>query len=353
MRTLKFAPHIPDVSTTDMNEALRIATEDLQVAEVATLCSDIKVSDEGVFTIGNKHKDILLTKEAFVDFCSLLGIPKPFARSIPDDLLITNIRRLQELHSKGVSIFLNKDNVIVGCTDSANEEVQYDQVIEHFLDKDVKEITLGPQLMKITLMFENVVVDVPTRNEQLYTGSFIYHSAVQKLKLNMTTGLYRTQCTNSFLMPLVGKVKANYIGKVENRLLRFAEDVRIYNSDALDRLTLLLKERAELPLNVLEFQKLWNRFSLKFNSTTADNIFKVAEEDRKNILTEARETTRLIKQNQLDPTVTVNIPNTGLIFYDTINNVTAYAHEQFEGFDRFALEQAGGDILQSALLGKF
>ena len=95
MYDFKFAKTIIPLHTNDVNEAL-LFTENLKIEAEPSLIRNLTMNDDGTITYNGEPKKI--TKYGFESFCRKLGIPTAFARKIPGDLLLNNIRRLSEVY---------------------------------------------------------------------------------------------------------------------------------------------------------------------------------------------------------------------------------------------------------------
>lgn len=142
--------------------------------------SSVTVNLDGSITIGNTNYSV--TKWAFEKFCSVLGIPRPFARKIPPDLLLDNIRRLIAERTAGVDDMVmfhfanvNSNEVIFGCT---KEDYLFVSAID-FLTAlaamdgtgyQLQDLLVSDRLVEADLLVENTVLTTPTTRSQFSVG---------------------------------------------------------------------------------------------------------------------------------------------------------------------------------------
>lgn len=102
---------------------------DRKKSERSILYKSIAITPNGQITIGTTSYNC--TKWAFEQFCARLGIPKPFAKKIPSDLLLDNITRLIKEKAIGDNTqiqfhfadFAGVDT-IVGCTKDEHQFIE-------------------------------------------------------------------------------------------------------------------------------------------------------------------------------------------------------------------------------------
>ena len=116
---LSFAPEKEHVDVKSMDEALdavktfktkpqKVSLKDITVSLNGG--ANLKVDEEGI----SKPQVMKMTQWSLQSLCRFLGIPDPFARKIPIDLLQKNISRLlQEKREDFVSLLIGKENEIV------------------------------------------------------------------------------------------------------------------------------------------------------------------------------------------------------------------------------------------------
>jgi hypothetical protein len=152
-------------------------------------------------------------------------------------------------------------------------------------------------------------------------------------------------------MPFMGKIRANYMTKDhEQRLLRFADNVRCYDESVLAQLRQNFSSTFNIrKLTDKDIKKYWQNINRTVGSADADQIMKMNEEDRKDLIkvVSQRETANK-RARLLGQSVEDSIP-TELLAYDILNDITAYA-QKVPVIERVALERRGGDMIKQMVL---
>ncbi len=228
--SLKFAKEKKGVFTSDVNEALKVS-EKLTVNPIEIQLQELEINEDGTVKNGEERK---VTKYGFENLCKILGIPKPFAREIPTELLFHNIKELQSnMGSREVILLEREDGTIANIVKPPYLESSYTDVLSHFSEReDIQYIDINESLLTIALTFKDIEIKAPdivtdefVKPDILYVGTWIYNSVLERTSLHMESGFYRTHCQNSYIAPFLGKVRANYLKEPEERLLRFVEYV--------------------------------------------------------------------------------------------------------------------------------
>lgn len=113
METTLFQP-IKDIQEIERIQNL-YETEELNL-------HDINVNSNMEITIGESEK-MQGTEDFYQSFYNLLGIPYPFTRKIPNDLLLTNIERLEQEFNRPVKI-VRRGDVLVNVVNNMNKKGQ-------------------------------------------------------------------------------------------------------------------------------------------------------------------------------------------------------------------------------------
>lgn len=331
---------------TDMNKALEEAAT-LVVNPITATVGDIEVTPEGSIDFGNG--DAKTTKHGFESFCKILGIPPKFARAIPADLLLHNIKRLSK-DNAGIEITLleRDDGTFASIVKSPYKEIPYADVLSRFIDRNsIKKVEISEELMKIVFRFEQLKVPgLDDAKDTLYISDYILSSLIKETSLHAVAGLYKTQCENSFITPLLGKVRADYMKESEKRLEKFAQAFECYDNDLVATVFRNLSNNVNKYMRLPEFKYVWNHCSKLIGDADTDMLFEIDEDRRKVLLAEANEYISNAKKakalGQLVP------PPDTIPFeqYDIANKVTLIAQERLAGIDLVKAETLGGMILQ-------
>jgi hypothetical protein len=352
-----FAPFLPAHRTTDPNEALDIV-KDLAVQPVEVRLGDLVVGEDGALALCNAktaQKDLYVpTRYAMQSFCSILGIPKPFARQIPLDLLLTNIHRLQNASADQNVCLLVRPGTdqVANIVKAPYTEISYIDFLTAFIAKtNIKHIDITEELVKISLNFDEKRISFGEEGEGLLVQTAIYNSILRSVPLQMSSGLYRTLCENSFVMPFLGKVKANYLLEEGPRLLRFADNVEVHDGEVLQHIFNFASSIPARPLHINEWSMLWKRVKTLVGDADADNIMETDEATRKDTLTKALDWQNEKKNARLKGTLAPDPIVTPDFVYTIANNITAFAHsEAVAGMTQMRLERLGGLCLEKFIL---
>lgn len=351
---LSFAPNIPAKSFTDINEAVKYA-EEVTVITNQMVLGDLLINSDA--TIGTDHTKI--TRYGFEKLCSILGIPKPFARMIPNSLLFENIRQLK-IDNQGTEIvILTRENgEVASIVKAPYKEPTYGEVLAAFAERpDIRYIDLGERFLTIHCAFDDVfMVDgqptVPITEavrKRMIAGTFIYSSIVKETQLRMISGFHTPIEGNSFICPFLGTAKANY--KHEDKALlvsKFAELIRCYNADIVNRLA-NRKDLFKENLSQDDVARLWSSVSRSLGKSVADTIIGLKEEERKELLTDVKQWKSENNQNKLEGKEP--IPGMESIFsmYKTLNAIAAYAKVNLHEDDRRDVEKISGNWFKRLL----
>jgi len=227
-KDFKFAEHAKVEVFTDAKEALQ-RSFDITVNPVPAVVEEIQVTADGKIVFRGEQKSISLN--GMESFLKILSIPPLFARKLPTDLLLYNIDKLiKDSPAKPIFVLERPNNNIASIVQDPYTEIPYNEVIGRFIERPVKNIELSESLLKMTFVFDTLKVpDLDDSQDTLYIGEYLVSSLTKLTSLQAIAGLYRTQCSNSFIMPILGKLKANYMKKEDVRLLRFADAFECYD----------------------------------------------------------------------------------------------------------------------------
>lgn len=343
----QLAPASKEVLYKNPDEAL-LAASNMVVSPTEILIGDLKVNKAGQLVLG-ENDTRFITKHGLESFCKILGIPTQFARVIPEELLLTNIQRLSnERASDSVTVLERPNGEIASIVKAPYKEIPYADVLSSFIDRVPSEIALSETLMRALFIYDKE--KVPGFDDSLdtfYIHENLLASINGSVKLQATAGLYRTQCTNSFILPLFGKLSANYQFEPEKRLGHFADAFKFYSTEGVDLINNRFANQKEITLYEHQVKVLWEKFSVLASKSEADKLFGFQEEDIRNaLLANAREYLASFKRakdrNETPP------PPTPTFWkgYDIANSITQHAHEVLHDLDRMRAEALGGSIIQ-------
>lgn len=348
MDKLKFAPAKPAVRVNTIPEAYeQVLRLELSVTPTRTELGKLLVLPDGTIKLGELYRPA--TSYGFINFCKILGIPEPFANKIPIDLLLTNIKRLQEEHSGvSVSVLERSDGTIANVLKGEYKEVDYTSFLSNFDGMTVKYVDVGERLMVLAATFEELPV-LFKEDDPLYVGTYVYNSILRTTPLHMFSGLFRTQCSNSFLAPYMGKFRADYKLEPEERMLRFVESIRCYDEKMVRKM--------QESFNILETRRMfegevvrvWKKLNSIVGPLDSDLILGLNSDMRKAMVQE--ESAREIKNKlaKLRGEAVREKSLSSLMYYDVLNAITANARDRHQE-EKKVLENIAGVFLKEAVL---
>ena len=331
---------------TDMNEALNKSSE-LVVNPVEATVGDIAITSSGLIDFGGEQRQT--TRVGFESYCKLLGIPPQFGRHIPEDLLLHNIERLsKDRGGDRVTLLERNDGTFASIVKSPYKEIPYIDILSRFIDRNnIKKVEISEELMKIVFTFEELKVpNLDDRENTLYIGDYVLSSLIKETSLHAVAGLFRTQCDNSFIMPVLGRLKANYLKVPEKRLELFAQAFECYDSDLVATIFRNVSNSVNKHIKKHQFKHIWERYGKILGKTEADQLFSINEDQRKLLLAEASSYISETKKARALGQVVLPPEDTVFECYNIANQITTVAHQRLDGIDSVKAETLGGTILQ-------
>ena len=346
--TLTFAENRSIVSTRDLSTAISVA-ESLLVTPHFTTVGALIVNENATLTNGTTKK---ITKYGFERFCGILGIPRPFARKIPEDLLFENIQRLQKSQPDLEVVILQRpDGDIASIVSTPYDEYTYGEMLAVLGEKpDIASFEIGERFLRMDIDLKKTMFSAKDPNDFFYVRNFIIGSIVKETSLHSYSGLYRTICSNSFIGPYMGNIKANYMLEKTTRLLRFASIcANNYSGDVYNRMSTNMKTLPDKLLNEHEFVGIWKNVKTVIGNGEADAILKTSEEERKQIMRRVNVWQKENVQFKLEGIALHSEVPMPVLAYDAVNAITERS-QAFNGPERIKLEKIGGDWLRTYLL---
>lgn len=331
---------------TNMNEALEEASL-LVVNPVEATVGDIVVTPEGLIDVGGDQRKT--TTRGFESFCKILGIPPKFARGIPKDLLLHNIERLsKDVPGTPITLLERPDGNFASIVRSPYKEIPYADILSRFVDRDsIKNVSISEELMKVMFKFEQLKVpDLDDNRNTLYISEYMLSSLIKEIRLQVNSGLFKTQCENSFIMPILGKLYADYTKGADKRLEKFAQSFECYDNELIATIFRNLSTGVNKHISLPQFKYVWNRYSKLVGKFDADVLFDIDEDRRKALLAEATLYMSQVKKAKALGQVISPPENTPFECYSIANEITTAAHESMAGVESVKAEILGGTILQ-------
>ena len=345
--SLVFAKPKGYVKTTDPNKALELASQFVVTPESLKL-GDLQINQDGTIKNATVRN---VTQLGFENLCKILGIPRPFSRMIPIDLLFENIRELQkENESKHITLLNRSNGEVANIIKGGYSEASYMEFISHFTEReDIKYYEVGEVMSTICLAWQDKVVYGKGDKDPLLVSTFIYNSILKECSLHMFSGLYRNTCENSFIMSMFGRMRANYMLKPDLRMTRFVEGVRLYDPIIFERLQSRFPSLPERRMFEFEITTLWKKLERVVGSGEADLLFKLPEEAREVIVDNVSAWQKKNKYAKLKGEAQDEPILSDVLVYDVVNDVTSYARE-LHGTEKKSLEKIAGQFIEKICL---
>jgi len=305
--------------------------------------------DEGLICTSNKN--FPMTKKAFKDYCRLLGIPDPFARKIPTDLLYHNIDTLKA-RLAGDQIILVHDKKDKGII-RINKAPFVASPVDRIVDK-LSAMNLSPVFIKtnsdrinMTLINEEVEEIMVEHNDPTKLGFCLRMSDATPSALIARAGLWRFVCSNGVILGqnfgfIRQKVKVG--NSPEIILNTFFEQIANLNTK-MDKIKNGLVAMVNTELTDREAMKIWSKVKRHTSDLNiADSVLGISEDERKALkaLIRARDVQLRLGAFREDSTDLEDKPFRGSI-YNIYNQIT----DKAKGYPldiRLKLETIGGEL---------
>ena len=222
--------------------------------------SQLMVDDIGNIKLNNETKEI--SRTGLKNLCSFLGIPNPFAKKIPTDLLIHNINRLtrerlEKDRRTAFSAFFNSENHIVDIHDKDNHDISLEQFFGTYsnLNDDEHKIKFSFQNNEFSAKFflNNDQSKITLANHEHLLGTTLDGSLTGRFSPDVSMGLYTLVCSNGLTV-----LDRNFLDSSIEISLKYdiKNIIENFNSDKL--FNYLLSQRDDLikQLSVLESHEL-------------------------------------------------------------------------------------------------
>lgn len=313
--------------------------------------SDIEVTDSALFTTPEGCFEP--TAEAFERFCGLLGIPRPFARHIPEDLLNQNIQRLmKEYKDFEVNFTTTAGLRLIGVQEHKNDQKKPFDLTNFLIqvaatklqDQDfkLKELIINDQginlISTLPLTMEPVPGDITEIGLAIQSSDSNYFQTMANL------ALYRLVCTNGAVLPSSwGKVvRSTKEEKIEDQLTIFSNKLSQLKING-EKIGKAYKAMPEVKVEDEDFVSYWTKMnSILKAAKNVDKIMEIDEDSRKYM--KGKVTTRKKAIKNLEENVSAPATLEDVSYYDIYNRVTSEEKNQ-TGIKRKQLLKLGGTVL--------
>lgn len=336
--------------TSDLNQVLEwITNRKLNTALLPI--GGILVSDNGLITYNGIERPC--TQWAFEKFCGNLGIPRPFARKIPPDLLLNNIRRLiQESAGKEIQIH-DAEKGIVGVASK-----NYYPIDNEEFTKEIVNMNLNPWQLKTVHLFDRGISAYfinarfpklePIKGDITEAGLVMRNSDTGGSNLTSKMFLYRLVCSNGAVIPeewgSIKRLVSNKISK-EKSLLNFVSRTKQLETN-FQRLTDFYIQMTKMNITDVFLKESWNSVVrvIKDDKET-DEVFGIDEDRRKQIFLKIKVRDKENKKRFLIQESEEMPEQVNFTYYDIYNKISAAGKErQFE--EKYEMEKISGDIFK-------
>jgi len=316
------------------DEGMKLADTDFLVEETIVDLADLSLNEFGSISCGGDEYQI--TDWAFESLCSLLKIPKEFARTIPTELLLQNFERLKVEKNKKVNMFISRNTVInlieapYFPTKNKDLLIRLNNVAGE-LSLGVNEIRTSDRGMVLSFLKEGLSLE-PMPGDITRFGINIQNSETGYRGAKANFYLLRLVCTNGAVASNNwGSVKLDYDARIsrERSLSNFIEGIKKLGVD-FKKFNDFYNGLINRELKAYEFINIWRRLSRVVGNEEADRISMVSQDVRNHLNKEVREGNRLLP--------------TGVALYNLYNAVTEAARRH-QFIQRQNLEVLGGALI--------
>lgn len=346
---LSFAPEKEYSDVKNMSEAFNMVKV-LETESKKVSFSDITISLNGGAILKTKEETMKMTQWSLQSLCRFLGIPDPFARKIPIDLLLENISRLlREKGSDFVSLLIGQEKEIVNIVktnykpfrnkdllsklDALNNiEWESMKISSKGFDLNVIDPTIKP--------LEPKVGDVTKIGFRVINSDTGYRDAVAKVYL------FRLTCVNgATLTDDWGVVRRNANRNVsyERDLEHFVNGVQNLKVN-FDSLKTVYDKMPETFLTDFQVEGIWKAISRIAGPEQADAIISKDDEGRKAILHLV--SAKRAHNRQLFVEALKEAEPTDVNAYDAHNRITD-ASKQYKWQDALRMQAIGGRMIST------
>ena len=323
-----------EVSIKNIEEALSLVNSDFLVEKYGADLKEVEMSEDGQISSGGISYPI--TDWAFESLCSLLRIPKEFARRIPVELFLENLNRLKVEHNQRIVILVSR-NIIINVVPHPYIFAENRDILKHLdeimgqLNLELHEIRLSDRGMDISFLKEGVEVE-PVPGDITRFGINVLNSETGFRGAKACFWLLRLVCTNgATLTNNWGKVNWSYDQRIsyERSLYNFFEGISKLQVE-FSQFSSFYKHLPVREVVAHEYINIWRRLSRIVGNEMADRITMVDKEERNRLNRELREGNRML--------------TTGLTLYDLYNSITEAAR-RYPFVQRRKMEGLGGSLI--------
>ena len=316
---------------------------------------DLNITDTGQIVIGKAEHQI--TSWGFEKLCAILGIPKPFARKIPEDLLKENIARLlKEKNGDDEINFFNSKKGLLGVAKKQNDPFENIDFLTqmstlHSGTAEIHDIIVSDRGVTLNFFSPSIPNLEPVKGDITRVGFNTHNSDTGGAPSTSHLFLYRLACENGAIMKEIwGTAKRTYNKKItkETSLLNFQKQTEQISTNAA-LLSSCFTKMIDMEVTDEFFRKIWTTVKRVVGSeAVVDEALEISKETRKEMfagISKRKNNNRRKLISDVPAEVAVPI---GRTYYELYNQTTAM-EKGFRLDERINLRKAGGDILYSVL----
>lgn len=322
---------------------------------ITTKYKQLEATNTGKIKIkGEEHK---ITQWGFEKFCGILGIPKPFARKIPEELLDQNVSRLlKEKNQEDNVLFFNSKRGLLGVGKGGNDP--FDNI--DFLTQMSTLHSKKTEIHNVIVSDRGVTVDFfspaipnlePKKGDVTRVGFNSHNSDTGGAPTASHLFLYTLACENGAIMKEVwGSAKRTYNKKIskETSLINFSKQTEQLSTNAA-LLTDCFTKMTEWNVPDDYFRKCWTTVKRIIGSeAVVDEALDVSADDRKELFAKIAKRKSANRRKLIDNIQPDEAEPMDFTYYDLYNRVTTM-EKDYRLDEKINLRKTGGEILYRVL----
>jgi hypothetical protein len=340
--------------TKDFKEAIEWA-ENRKKNIIPKPAQNVKVSEKGEIVL--EGEAITTTEWAFVNFCRLLGIPKPFAYAIPDDLLLTITHRLATIDPDRYMKFHRTEKGIIGVTSDRYDPVDVKDCLiqiaatnDEMKELELQGINLSDRGIDVKYLNNELPNLEPEVGDITKIGYSVKDSDTGSVDLQARAYLYTLQCENGAVLPnewaCLRRLKNKKLSK-ETSVLNFMTRLKNFQMKT-DRLAERFNLMGKTPITDKCYYKYWRSLRSITGESRADDIFETEKDKRKEIAKKIRCRDRANKECIFSMAPEQPDEEMDMTYYKIYSRITnATKRYRLDKFDK--LQELGGRMLTDML----
>lgn len=293
---------------------------------------------------------LAFTREAYLEFCSVLGIPGKFADRIPNDLLTRNVEEMLDDNNQKVRLLIRDGNIVSGVksdnyvtTNPRSFIEAAEPLLESHLFREASVTDGGTSLLFEPLKEQTIAPDV-VKPDDRYNIGIAFDLGYKVGIVEARPYSLRHVCTNVAISAsdamkhrLVEKLRRNGSARYYSRLLEnyTSEAYKEWMQEVSNRIAKALNE----PMTDFGYMATFGSLNKLVGKEVALAIIGVSEDTHDGIILDVNYKKKKGGFSQEDSTAISDLQ-----LYDVFNSVTA-AGKGYSGRERVRLQEIGGALL--------